>query len=104
MNSKIILFSIMIFMSPSIFAQSYYLTKIIDTNLFETNDGRKVKFYGLYIPSLQDSNQVLANIAAEIYQWEIENLLNQNFSAEIYGEATEKSRFSKLIQKLSLFC
>jgi len=90
-------------MSPSIFAQSYYLTKIIDTNLFETNDGRKVKFYGLYIPSLQDSNQVLANIAAEIYQWEIENLLNQNFSAEIYGEATEKIVLVNLFKNYPFF-
>jgi len=103
MISKIILLSLVIFMSSSIFAQSYYIAKIIDTNLFETNDGQIVKFYGLYIPSRQDSNQALANIAADIYQWEIDNLLDQNFSAEIYGEANDKIVLVNLFKNYPFF-
>jgi len=79
-------------------AQSFKITKIIDTNLFETDKGKQISFYGVYMPSLFDSNKSVVKIAKQIYEWETSYLLNQNYSSELI----EKS--SGFPAKCPLFC
>jgi hypothetical protein len=63
------------FLSFDTLAQSYRVTKIIETNKFELENGQKVKIYGLFTPSIKDTNPATKAIAKKIVQWESDNLL-----------------------------
>lgn len=59
--------------------QSFRITKILETNLFELDNGAKVRLYGLYIPDTNDTNEVISYFAKNLLQWEQSFLLNQKF-------------------------
>lgn len=69
-----------------IYAQSYRIIKIIETNLFELENGQKVKFYGLYIPSQQDTSKALTKLADNIKQWETDYMLDRSFKFEFISK------------------
>lgn len=97
------LFLLIIFISPfSIRSQSFRITKILETNLFELNNNQKVKFYGLFIPSRQDTNQSLAQIASDIYQWEIVYMLNRSFKIDFISK-DENGVFDGVIYRSYVF-
>lgn len=86
---KILLSFTIFFTSSLIVGQSYNISKIIETNLFELDNGQKVKLYGLYIPTRQDTNVTLSILAEKIFQWENNNLLVGNISVEILGRSED---------------
>jgi len=97
MKTIIILFIYITFSSSLIFAQSFRIKKIIDTNLFELDNNQKVKFYGLYLPSLQNTNQALVNIAKDIYQWEKDVMLDRKFKFDFIIEKKGGNSLSEVI-------
>jgi len=74
---------IVMILSTAVFSQNYRITKVIETNLFELDNGQKVKFYGIFIPAQKDSNLEMAKISSEILKWENEYLLNKFFDFNI---------------------
>ena len=96
---KILLFISIIFISKCL-AQEVFIKKIIDTNLFELNNGQKVTIYGIHVPSLNDTNESYKNLAKEIYEWEQETIANKIFNVKyIDGEGDIKP--IKLFKKLA---
>lgn len=82
-----ILFLYIILISPSfLYSQSFHITKIIETNLFELDNNQLIKFYGLYIPSRKDTNQSIAKIANEIYEWEKDFMLDRSFKIDFLNK------------------
>ena len=89
MRAKFFLLISIFCFSSFVYSQSYHITQIVETNLFELDNHKRVKLYGLFIPSRQDSNPTLSKLADIIYQWEIENLLGANVSIEILGSTQD---------------
>lgn len=85
---KNLLFGVILLSSSLILAQTHKITKIIDTNLFELDNNQKVKFYGLFIPSLKDSNNSISKLGKQIWQWENDRLLNKNFRFDFISKDT----------------
>jgi hypothetical protein len=78
-----IFISITVFLlNNMICSQSFKIVKIFDTNLFKLDNGETVKLYGLYIPSKSDTNEALANLANQIFEWEEGYLLDKTFRLE----------------------
>lgn len=79
--------------------QQYRITKILDTNLFELENNLKVRLYGLYIPSLNDSDNtltmlsriVLSNFAKDIILWENGFLLNRKLDFEFLNQNDDET-------------
>lgn len=86
---KILLYISIFSTSSLIIGQSYNISQIIETNLFELDNGQKVKLYGLYIPEREDTNATMSKLAEEIFQWENNNLLVGNISVEILGRSED---------------
>lgn len=103
MRLKNLLFISVLFYSSSICAQNVRITKIIETNLFELDNNQIVKLYGLYIPTRQDANATLSKLAEEIYQWEINNLLDGNISVEILGRLEDETDLVAIYKHYPLF-
>jgi endonuclease YncB( thermonuclease family) len=80
MRIRIPIFFAMLFSSSLLVAQNVRISKIIDTNLFELDNGQKVTLYGLFVPERQDTNVGLSRIADIVFKWENEYLLDGNFS------------------------
>jgi endonuclease YncB( thermonuclease family) len=89
---KILLSSIVsLFIIFSAYPQkTQQVTRIIGTNLFELNDGNKVTIYGLFIPSLTDSNTIYSNVAKEVLEWENNTILNKKYDIEVKHERNDK--------------
>jgi endonuclease YncB( thermonuclease family) len=103
MLPKIILLISTFFFSSFIYSQSYRITKVLETNLFELDNNKKVKLYGLYIPSRHDTNIVLSKLARTIFQWENVNLLDENISVEILGKSDEGIDLVAMYENYPLF-
>jgi hypothetical protein len=54
---KLLLFIILI--STLTFAQEFKITKIIDNNIFQLENGQLVKLAEVYVPSIKDSNEAV---------------------------------------------
>ena len=67
-------------------SQSFVITKILAVDLFELENGQKIKFYGLFIPSQSDSDTMLAKVSDELYEWEKSHMLNKTFKFEFIGK------------------
>jgi endonuclease YncB( thermonuclease family) len=76
--------------SGFLFSQDLKIVKIIDTNIFELETGRKVKFYGLFIPSINDSNATLAKIGQSAFEWEKHHMLHLTFKIQFIGDTSSK--------------
>lgn len=85
-------------------AQSLYINKIIDTNLFELSNGARVKLYGLSIPSLNELNQKHAALAKEILEWEKQTIANKIFEVEFIsgGEEISQIKLSKISNNIEI--
>lgn len=99
MKKLILLF---LFCSYFINAQDYKIIKIINTNLFELENNQQVTLYGLNIPSLDDTNRSMAELASKIYEWEKKVLLDRKFIFEFKDQ--DKDNVAKvIIYRTSLF-
>ncbi|MBZ0198826.1 MAG: thermonuclease family protein [Ignavibacteriaceae bacterium] len=103
MKSKIFLIISMFCFSSIAYSQSYHITKIIETNLFELDNHKKVKLYGLFIPSRQDSHSTLSKLADIIYQWETENLLDANVAIETLGSTEDGTNLVAIYKNYPFF-
>ncbi len=64
------------------------IEKIIDTNLFLLNDGRKIRLANLLMPSLNDSNPIKRTIARDILSFEKKSLRNHKLELIISPTTT----------------
>lgn len=98
---KVFLFiELFIILTSISLAQEIYIKKIIDTNLFELNNGQKVTIYGLYIPSLTNMNELNKNLAKEIFEWEIETIANKIFNIKFVDKEGDIKKI-KLYKQLA---
>lgn len=97
MKKVICILAISLMFSNFIFSQTYKIVKIFDTNLFKLDNNETVKLYGLYIPSSNDTNEALANLATKILEWEKGVLLDKTFRVEY------KKREIKGINEVQLY-
>ncbi|MHB2153293.1 thermonuclease family protein [Calditrichota bacterium GD2] len=71
------------FCSPTVFAaQKIKIVKILDTNLFLLQDGRKISLANLQMPSKADTNQARQAIAQKILAYEHQHLLKYDLIME----------------------
>lgn len=71
---KSIILLLVFFLFSVSFSQNYQITKIIETNLFELDNGEKIRLYGLDVPSTNDTNLALSQLATKILDWEQTNI------------------------------
>jgi endonuclease YncB( thermonuclease family) len=84
---KIILFLYFISLFPNLcIAQKIQITKIIDSNLFETSDSLKIKLAGVNVPNINHPNKQLREIGLEAYEFAKSNLLNRSFNIQLNSE------------------
>ncbi|MCU7491965.1 MAG: hypothetical protein HF312_10745 [Ignavibacteria bacterium] len=61
-------------------AQTAKIKKIIDSNLFETDDGRVIKLAGLDVPNLNHPDRYLRSVADKAYVYARSVFLNRTFN------------------------
>ena len=88
--------------SLAINAQNFRVTKILSSNLFELDNNQKVTFYGLYIPSEQDTNQSLSELSKDILKWENDFILDRNFKFDFISK-NEDGIYSAVIYRSYAF-
>lgn len=72
-------FLLTIFLSAFAFAQDYPpIVKVIDNNIFRLENGQTVQLADVYVPSINDTNEAIKNLANEINNWATNLLLNRN--------------------------
>lgn len=81
-------------------AQTAKIKRIIDSNLFETDDGRIIKLAGLDVPNLNHPDRFLRGVADRAYVYARSALLNRTFSINILAPRdTAKDYDLVIIQK-----
>ncbi|MCB9207137.1 MAG: thermonuclease family protein [Ignavibacteriales bacterium] len=68
------------------FAQKVRITKILDSNLFETSDSVKIKLAGVDVPNINHPNKQLREIGIEAFEYAKSNLINRPFDININQE------------------
>jgi endonuclease YncB( thermonuclease family) len=74
---KLLLFIILI--STLTFAQEFKITKIIDNNIFQLENGQLVKLAEVYVPSIKETNDAVSNLAIKINNWAYGLLVGNQF-------------------------
>lgn len=73
---KSIILLLVLFLSCGLYSQKLKVTKILETNLFELENGEKVRLYGLSIPSPNDTVKSSADLSPQVLEWEKKTLVN----------------------------
>ena len=82
MRTTFLILFFMILLNNLTISQSFKIVEIYNTILFKLDNNEKVKLYGMYIPTKTDTNNALANLANQIFEWEQDYLLDQTFRVE----------------------
>ena len=75
--NKLLLFLIII--SSFAFTQEFKITKVIDNNIFQLEDGRLVQLAEVYVPGIKEPNEAVRNLAMQINKWANSLLVDHNF-------------------------
>jgi endonuclease YncB( thermonuclease family) len=68
---------LIVLISTLTFAQKHWVTKIIDNNIFELDNGQFVQLAEVYVPSIKESNDSVIILANQINKWAYSLLINQ---------------------------
>jgi endonuclease YncB( thermonuclease family) len=77
--------------SISLFAQTTKVIKVIDSNLFELEDGRIVKLAGIDVPQLSHPSAFFQSAAKDAVDYSKTNLLDRMVTIETISKLPDKN-------------
>jgi hypothetical protein len=73
----------------SVYGENVKITRVIDSNLFELNDGRRIRLSHVESPSISDPDPAIAYLAGRIKRFGEEKLPGENLTFEYAGPLDE---------------
>ncbi|MCL6099265.1 MAG: thermonuclease family protein [Bacteroidetes bacterium] len=95
-----LLFLTILMLSSSIFGQYVKVTKILDSNLFELEDGRKIKLAGIDAPQLNSPIPFFQKVAEQAVFYSVGNILERRVYMELISKQ-EKSSYQLVHIKIN---